>query len=63
MTQGRPEGDRLPELSFQDQVWLWLEVWSADKPALCEEARRRADPTVDPWGYLVNLGELLLAAD
>ena len=51
------------ELTFQDEVWLWLEVWTADRPALRAEARRRADPSVDPWGYLAHLGELILAED
>ena len=55
--------EHLPDLAFQDEVWLWLEVWSADKPELRDLARRLADPDVDPWGYLVHLGELLLAAE
>jgi hypothetical protein len=60
----RAEGDdQLSDLTFQDQVWLWLEVWSADRPELREEARRLADPAVDPWGYLAHLGELILAAE
>jgi hypothetical protein len=60
----RAEGDdQLSDLTFQDQVWLWLEVWSADKPELREEARRLANPAVDPWGYLAHLGELILAAE
>ena len=55
--------DAGPDLSFRDEVWLWLEVWTADRPALRAEARRRADPSVDPWGYLAHLGELILAED
>jgi hypothetical protein len=51
------------DLTFQDQVWLWLEVWSADRPELRVQARRLADPGIDPWGYLAHRGELILAAD
>ncbi len=53
----------LPPLSFQDQVALWLEVWTADRPELRDQARAVADPSDDPWGYLVALGELVLVAD
>lgn len=49
----------LPLLGFQDQVRLWLEVWGAAKPELAERARLVADPAVDPWGYLAELGEAL----
>jgi hypothetical protein len=53
----------LPPLGFQDQVALWLEVWTVDKPELRDQARAVADPSDDPWGYLVALGELVLVAD
>jgi hypothetical protein len=53
----------LPDLRFQDQVALWLEVWTIDAPELRARARAVADPSDDPWGYLVALGELVLAAD
>lgn len=49
-----------PLADFQNQVWLWLEVWTADRPHLREQARQLADPRVDPWGYLAHLGELIL---
>lgn len=52
--------DPAPLRGFQDQVWLWLEVWTADRPHLREQARRLADPEVDPWGYLGHLGEMIL---
>jgi len=55
--------EHAPVPTFQDEVWLWLEVWSADRPELREQARRLADPAVDPWGYLAHLGELVLAAE
>jgi len=45
---------------FQDQVWFWLEVWTADRPELRERARLVADPDADRWGYLAALGELVL---
>lgn len=57
---GATDHDGLPDVRFQDQVGLWLEVWAADRPELREQARRRADPAADPWGYLAELGELLL---
>jgi hypothetical protein len=57
------EEELLPALSFQDQVALWLEVWTADRPELREQARAVADPDDDPWGYLAALGELVLVAD
>ncbi len=61
VTVDRDSADGLPRLRFQDQVWLWLEVWSADRPELREQARREADPAAGPWGYLERLGELILA--
>src|SRR5438270_9495105 len=59
----RNDDDRLEDLSFQDEVWLWLEVWSADTPELREEARRAADPATDPWGYLAEFGQRVLESD
>lgn len=53
----------LPALTFQDQVALWLELWTIDAPELRARAQDVADPGDDPWGYLVALGELVLAAD
>ena len=55
--------DDLPPLRFQDQVALWLEVWTVDRPELREQARAVADPEDDPWGYLVALGELVFVTD
>lgn len=55
------DDDPAPVVRFQDQVWLWLEVWTADRPELRERARLMADPDVDRWGYLAHLGELVLA--
>jgi len=49
-----------PVAGFQDQVWFWLEVWTADRPELRERARLVADPDADRWGYLAALGELVL---
>jgi hypothetical protein len=57
------EGEDGPDVSFQDHVRLWLEVWSADRPDLRARARRAADPDTDPWGYLACLGELIAQAD
>lgn len=45
---------------FQDQVEEWLETLSADRPDLRARAGQLADPLTAPWGYLVNLGELLI---
>ncbi len=54
--------DDLPPLRFQDQVALWLGVWTVDRPELRDQARSTADPKEDPWGYLAALGELVLVA-
>ena len=57
------EGDDGPDVSFQDHVWLWFEIWSADHPNLRSRARAMADPAIDPWGYLACLGELIAAEE
>lgn len=49
-------------MTFRDQVGLWLEVWTADAPELRAQAREAADPALDPWGYLIALGELVAAS-
>ena len=48
-------------MSFRDQVGLWLEIWTADAPERRDQARAKADPDTDHWGYLVALGELVAA--
>jgi hypothetical protein len=55
--------DDLPGLTFQDQVRLWFELWAADAPELRASARLAADPHTDPWGYLIALGERIVARD
>ena len=63
-TGGASAGEQgeLPALSFQRQVALWMEVWSADRPDLVDRARAEVDPERDPWGYLAVLGQLLADA-
>ena len=51
--------DDLRDFTFQDQVWLWFEVWTVDRPDLRARARQAADPVEDRWGYLAELGELI----
>ena len=63
MANAAGDGDDGPSTSFQDQVALWLEVWTVDKPELRERARQEADPERDRWGYLIALGELVAAED
>jgi len=48
-------------MSFRDQVGLWLEIWTAVAPELRDQARAKADPGTDPWGYLVALDEFVEA--
>ena len=55
-----PGGSRRCVQEFQDQVWDWLQAMSADRPDLQARAGQLADPHTDPWGYLANLGELLV---
>lgn len=57
---GGCQDENLPPLRFQDQVALWLEVWTVDTPELREQARAVVDPNEDPWGYLAALRELIL---
>ena len=52
-----------PPISFRDQVGLWLEVWTAGAPELRAQARQVANPEIDPWGYLIALGELVVGAE
>ena len=59
---GRRGDADLPLPSFQSHVAFWLAVWSADRPDLVARARAAADPDVDPWGYLAELGQLLADA-
>lgn len=60
---GALDGEDGAPVRFRDQVGLWLEVWTMDAPELREQARAAADPEVDPWGYLIALGELVAARD
>lgn len=61
MASTGPGFDDGPAMSFRDQVALWLEIWSAGAPELRAQARAKADPADDPWGYLSELGELVAA--
>ncbi|HEV2125716.1 MAG TPA: hypothetical protein VGW38_23425 [Chloroflexota bacterium] len=63
MAATRLGGDDGEAITFQDQVALWLEVWTADKPELREQAHEAVDPACDRWGYLIALGELVAALD
>lgn len=56
--EGQPPSSVAHSMSSAD--WLWLEAWTADTPEIHEKAQRIGDPTVDPRGYLAELGELVL---